>query len=74
MYQNRTTLIGFLGKDAEVKTIRNNGWFTVLSLAIKRSWGTVSPGRDPSSRRTAPACWRELLNRREPSSGHRDLH
>ena len=44
MYQNRATLIGFLGKDAEVKTIRNNGWFTVLSLAIKRSWGNRESG------------------------------
>ena len=38
MYQNRATLIGFLGKDAEVKTTRNNASFTVLSLATKRSW------------------------------------
>ena len=38
MYQNRATLIGFLGKDAEVKSTRNNTSFTVLSLATKRSW------------------------------------
>ena len=38
MYQNRATLIGFLGKDAEAKTTRNNASFTVLSLATKRSW------------------------------------
>ena len=38
MYQNRATLIGFLGKDAEAKTTRNNISFTVLSLATKRSW------------------------------------
>jgi single-strand DNA-binding protein len=38
MYQNRVTLIGFLGKDGEVKTTRNNASFTVLSLATKRSW------------------------------------
>jgi single-strand DNA-binding protein len=37
MYQNRATLIGFLGKDAEVKTTRTAS-FTVLSLATKRSW------------------------------------
>jgi single-strand DNA-binding protein len=37
MYQNRATLIGFLGKDAEVKSTRNNASFTVLSLATKRS-------------------------------------
>lgn len=38
MYANRVSLIGFLGKDAEVKTTRNNTSFTVLSLATKRSW------------------------------------
>ena len=35
---NRATLIGFLGKDAEVKTTRNNASFTVLSLATTRYW------------------------------------
>ena len=38
MYANRVSLTGFLGKDAEVKTARNNSSFTVLSLATKRSW------------------------------------
>ena len=38
MYQNRATLIGFLGKDAVVNTTRNNASFTVLSLATKRTW------------------------------------
>lgn len=38
MYQNRATLIGFLGKDAEVKTTRNNAAFAVLSLATQRRW------------------------------------
>jgi len=35
---NRATLIGFLGKDAEVKTTRNNASFTVLSLATTSYW------------------------------------
>ena len=34
MYQNKVTLIGFLGSNAEV---RNNGSFTTLSLATKSS-------------------------------------
>ncbi len=38
MYQNRVTLIGFLGKDAEVRTTQSQTSFTVLSLATKRSW------------------------------------
>ena len=50
MYANRATLIGFLGKDAEVKTTKNQASFTVLSLATKRSWkdretGECSPKR-----------------------------
>jgi single-strand DNA-binding protein len=38
MYQNRASLIGFLGKDAEVRTTNSKTSFTVLSLATKRSW------------------------------------
>lgn len=38
MYQNRTTLIGFLGKDAEKRTTKNDVPYTVLSLATKDSW------------------------------------
>lgn len=38
MYSNRVTLIGFVGKDAEVRNTRNQSRFTVLSLATKRSW------------------------------------
>ena len=45
MFQNRATLIGFLGKDAEVKTTRNNASFTVLSLATKRTWKDRGSGQ-----------------------------
>jgi single-strand DNA-binding protein len=38
MYQNRTTLIGFLGKDAEKRNTKNDVPYTVLSLATKDSW------------------------------------
>ena len=37
MYQNKVTLIGFLGNDAEVRT-NNNRSFTILSLATKSSY------------------------------------
>ena len=37
MYQNKVTLIGFLGNDAEVRTA-NNQSFTTLSLATKSSY------------------------------------
>ena len=48
MYQNRATLIGFLGKDAEVKTTRNNASFTTLSLATKASWKDRETGERKS--------------------------
>lgn len=48
MYQNRATLIGFLGKDAEVKTTRANASFAVLSLATKRSWKDRETGERQS--------------------------
>ena len=48
MYQNRATLIGFLGRDAEVKATRNNASFTVLSLATKSSWKDRESGERKS--------------------------
>ena len=48
MYQNRATLIGFLGKDAEVRNTRNETSFTVFSLATKRSWKDRETGERQS--------------------------
>jgi single-strand DNA-binding protein len=48
MYQNRATLIGFLGKDAEVRTTKTNASFTALSLATKRSWKDRETGERQS--------------------------
>jgi len=56
MYQNRATLIGFLGKDAEVKATRNNTSFTVLSLATKRTWKDRESGRYMSE-----TTWRRCI-------------
>lgn len=55
MYQNRATLIGFLGKDAEVKTSQFNTSFTILSLATKRSWRDRETG-DRQSQTTWHRC------------------
>ena len=44
MYLNQVSLIGFLGKDAEGKTTRNDASFAVLSLATKRSWKDRTTG------------------------------
>ena len=58
---NRATLIGFLGKDAEVKTTRNNTSFTVLSLATTRYWKDRETG-DRQSQTTWHRCivWAKL--------------
>lgn len=56
MYQNRATLIGFLGKDAEVKSTRNNVQFVVLSLATKRSWKDGTTGE-----RFAETTWHRCI-------------
>jgi len=37
MYQNKVTLIGFLGSNAEART-NSNGSFTTLSLATRSSY------------------------------------
>jgi single-strand DNA-binding protein len=58
---NRVSLIGFLGKDAEVKTTRNNARFTVLSLATKRSWKDRETGEWQSkSTWHRIICWGRL--------------
>jgi single-strand DNA-binding protein len=58
---NRATLIGFLGKDAEVKTTRKNASFTVLSLATTRYWKDRETG-DRQSQTTWHRCivWGKL--------------
>jgi single-strand DNA-binding protein len=56
MYQNRATLIGFLGKDAEVKTTRNDSSFVVLSLATKRVWKDRTTGA-----RCAETTWHRCI-------------
>jgi len=38
VYLNQVSLIGFLGKDAELKTTNNNRDFVVRSVATGRTW------------------------------------
>ena len=49
MFQNRITLIGFLGQDAEIRRTKNAGTqYVVLSLATKRSWKDRESGERQS--------------------------
>jgi len=52
---NNVNLIGYLGSDAESRTIRNNSTLTVLSLATKRTWKNHETG-DRESRTTWHRC------------------
>jgi single-strand DNA-binding protein len=56
MYANRVSLAGFLGKNAETKTTRNNASFTVLSLATKRSWRNRETGE-----RQSETTWHRII-------------
>jgi single-strand DNA-binding protein len=44
MYQNKATLMGFLGNDAEVRTGKNDQKFTTFSLATKTSYKSKESG------------------------------
>ncbi len=44
MYQNRISLIGFTGKDAETRTTKNQTTYAVLSLATKSSYKDKKSG------------------------------
>jgi single-strand DNA-binding protein len=44
MYDNTVRLIGFLGKDAELKTTKSGKEYTVLSLATQASWKDKKSG------------------------------
>jgi single-strand DNA-binding protein len=60
---NRVSLIGFLSKDAETKTTRNDARFTVLSLATKRSWKDRQTGEWQSkSTWHRIICWGRLAD------------
>ena len=44
MYQNKATLMGFLGNDAEVRTGKNDQKFTTFSIATKTSYKNKESG------------------------------
>ena len=47
--QNRATLTGYLGKDAVLRTTRNQTPFTVFSLATHRFWKERNSGERQSA-------------------------
>ncbi len=63
MYQNRLSLIGFLGKDGEQKFTPGGTPVTVLSLATKASWKSRESGEwESRTEWHRIVCWSKLSN------------
>ncbi len=46
MYQNRVSIIGFVGNDAQLRSTKNGATVAVFSVATKSSWKNASGGHD----------------------------
>ena len=46
MYQNRVSIIGFVGNDAQLRSTKNGATVTVFSVATKSSWKNPKGGYD----------------------------
>ena len=46
MYQNRVSIIGFVGNDAQLKSTKKGAPVAVFSVATKSSWKSASGGYD----------------------------
>ena len=46
MYQNRVSIIGFVGNDARLRSTKNGANMAVFSIATKSSWKNASGGYD----------------------------
>jgi len=56
MFDNSVRLVGFVGKDAEVKTTKTQREFSVLSLATTASWKGQERRRLHPPHRVAQTC------------------
>jgi single-strand DNA-binding protein len=60
MYQNRVSIIGFVGNDARLKSTKNGAAVTVFSVATKSSWKNASGGYDSRTDRHRCVAWGSL--------------
>jgi single-strand DNA-binding protein len=60
MYQNRISLIGFVGNDAKLKTTKNGTPVAVLSVATKASWKNSKGGYDSRTEWHRCTVWGKL--------------
>jgi single-strand DNA-binding protein len=60
MYQNRISLIGFVGNDAQLKTTKNGTPVAILSVATKASWKNSKGGYDSRTEWHRCTVWGKL--------------
>ncbi len=60
MYQNRISLIGFVGNDAQLKTTKNGTPVAILSVATKTSWKNSKGGYDSRTEWHRCTVWGKL--------------
>jgi single-strand DNA-binding protein len=60
MYQNRVTLIGFVGNDVQLKSTKNGTAVTVVSVATKVSWKNSNGGYDSRTEWHRCTAWGKL--------------
>ena len=62
MYQNRISIIGFVGNDAQLKTTKNGTPVAILSVATKASWKNSKGGYDSRTEWHRCTVWGKLAD------------
>jgi single-strand DNA-binding protein len=60
MYQNRISLIGFVGNDVQLKSTKNGTSVAILSVATKSSWKNSAGGYDSRTEWHRCTAWGKL--------------
>ena len=60
MYQNRVSIIGFVGNDAQLRSTNKGAPVAVFSVATKSSWKNVSGGYDSRTEWHRCVAWGSL--------------
>ena len=60
MYQNRVSIIGFVGNDAQLRSTNKGAPVAVFSVATKSSWKNASGGYDSRTEWHRCVAWGSL--------------
>ena len=60
MYQNRVSIIGFVGNDAQLRSTKTGSPVAVFSVATKSSWKNASGGYDSRTEWHRCVAWGSL--------------